>query len=171
MARMARALSYRPVNSLKHVIDAVGTATNVNSTIDLAIQHDTPLTSTPNRVHTGSVVKAIFLKVDVSGRVAYSGTPNVYMYVFKNASNELSPPAVTAVGASAVRKFVIHQEMTMIGALSDGQFPRTMFKGVVVIPKKYQRFGDADKLQLVVAHVDATGTADFCVQCIYKEFF
>ncbi len=170
-------MAYRPVNSLKHVIDTRGTATDVASITDIAFQHDDPLTSVANRIRVGAVVKAIFLRVDVAGRVPYSGTPNIYMLVFKNPGNQLAPPALSGVGISNVRKFVIHQEMMMLSGISTAgagggfQFPRTLFKGVIVIPKRYQRMGDNDKIQVSIGHDDATGTADWCIQCIYKEFF
>ncbi len=74
----------------------------------------------------------------------------------------------------ARRKFVIHQEMKMMSKNSADNFPRTIFKGVVRIPKKYQRFGVDDRLELFMgwgSGVDGAATADICIQGIYKEFF
>jgi len=174
--RNRRALAIRPVSSLKHVIDTSGAVTaGVSATTDLAIQHDTPTTNFNNRIHTGGHVKAVYLKVEVVGTVAYGGVPKVYFIVYKDPSGDLTVPAVDAVGTSARRKFVIHQEMTMITTQSttnDG-FPRTMFKGVILIPKRYQRFGDGDRFRFTIGNSpgEATGSTDWCLQCIYKEFF
>ena len=175
--RNRRALAIRPVSSLKHVVDTSGAVTaGIAATTDLVIQHDDPATTFNNRVHTGAHVKAIFLSVQVVGTTAYSGVPKVYFLVYKDPSGQIpSPPVVDSVGVSAKRKFVIHQEMLMVTTQSttnDG-FPRTMFKGVILIPRRYSRFGDGDRLRFTIgnAPAEATGSTDWCLQCIYKEFF
>ncbi len=180
MARMGRALAYRPINSLKHVVDTSGVVIGgAQSVTDIAVQHDDPLTSVSNRITTGGVVKSIYLRVEVAGAIAYAGVPRVYMFVFKNPGSEVSVPPVDAVGIDKARKFVIHQEMQMQAQQTtsgagggDGTFPRTLFKGVILIPRKYQRFGDGDKLQFVIGNDtgESTGSTQWCLQCIYKEF-
>ncbi len=142
------------------------------STTDLTNTVDLPDALT-NQVHVGSYVKFIYLKVEVVGAIAFAGTPRVYMYVWKNASGDLTFPATSNVGASAVKRYVIHQEMTMVADLLQTDFPRTMFKGVIRIPKGYQRHAIADKLQLVISNAtgESTGSTRFCIQCIYKEFY
>ncbi len=174
--RNRRALAIRPVSSLKHVVDTSGAVTaGVPSITDLIAQHDSPDTIQPARVHTGSHVKAIYLRVEVHGVVGYAGVSRIYFFVYKDASSEIIAPLVDAVGVSTRRKFVIHQEMMMITTQSAGNdaFPRTMFKGVILIPQRYQRFGDADRLRLVIGNAsgESSGQADWCQQCIYKEFF
>jgi len=175
--RSRRALSIRPVSSLKHVIDTSGVViAGANAVTDLAIQNDTPSTGLSNEVHTGSHIKAFFLNVQVAGAVNYGGVPRVYFYIYKDPSSEIIAPPVDAIGASTRRKFVIHQEMMMVSAqdpVATVTFPRTMFKGVVMLPKRYQRFGDADRLRFVIGNStgEATGSTRWCIQCIYKEFF
>ncbi len=176
-----RALRNRPVNSLKHVIDIRSTViAAVPVLTDVAIQNDSPSTAAVNQVHIGSSIKAIFLKVELVGTVPYGGNGVVYMVVYKNPGNQVPAPIVDTVGVSPRRKFVIHQEMTMVGIRStagagggDAVFPRTMFKGVILLPKRYQRFGDDDRLVVVLgnASAEATGRSDVCLQCIYKEYF
>ncbi len=174
MARMSsRALAIRPVNSVKHVIDTSGVVVaGATSTTDLINTVDSPSALT-NQNHVGSSVKFIFLKVEVVGVIAFAGVPRVYMYVWKNASDDLTFPAPDAVGASSNKRFVLHQEMTMVADLLQTDFPRTMFKGVIRIPKKYQRNGITDKLQFVIGNAsgESTGSTRFCIQCIYKEFY
>ncbi len=176
--RTRRALALRPVSSLKHVVDIttalVGTGQIVT---DLAIQKDSPSTSSVNQVHTGSHIKAIFLNVQAILTVTVTtGFPSIYFYILKNPSNEIVPlnMAGDTVGSNQRRKFVIHQEMLMLSKNSADNFPRTMFKGVIKLPQRYQRFGDEDRLQIVAQFsgtVDGGATAQFCIQCIYKEFF
>ena len=46
--------------------------------------------------------------------------------------------------------------------------PRTIFNGVIVIPKGYRRFGPND--ELTVSTLAPGVTTDQCFQCHYKEF-
>ncbi len=174
---MSRALKFRPINSQKHVVDiqagVIGTAVSI---VDLVNTVDAPVSTTSNNVRTGSVVSSIYLKVEATTSITVSsGTPSIYFYVMKNPGNDLTTkPQPDAVGINDLRKFVIHQEMTMLAFNSADAFPRTMFQGVIKIPAKYKRFGQNDKLQLVVGwsgNVDASASAAYCSQCIYKEFF
>ncbi len=179
--RNRRALSLRPVNRLKHVVDTSGSVVaGAVSVTELAIQTDSPSTSSVNQVHIGSHIKAIYLKVELSGSIAYGGVPRVYFVVFKNPGNQLANPVLDAIGVSTIRKYVIHQEMTMVAQQTtsgagggDGTFPRTMFKGVIRIPPRYQRFGDLDKLEFHIGNSpgEATGSTRWCLQAIYQEFF
>ncbi len=97
------------------------------------------------------------------------------MAVIKNPGNEHPNINPSTVGDSDLRKFVIHQEMTMVAetTASTQQIGRTMFQGVIKIPSRYRRFGINDRLTITFALDDAetTGIANVCVQCIYKEFF
>ena len=179
MPRFNRALALRPINQLKHVVDTSGvTSLALPSTTELAVQVDLPSTTAVNQVHVGSAVKAIFLNVQINGSIIYSGIPRVYFLVYKNPGNQVPVPDPSNIGISPRRKFVIHQEMMMVdpvgpAASSPSSFPRTMFKGVILIPKRYQRFGDGDKLTFVIQNAlgETNGQTDWCVQCIYKEFF
>ncbi len=175
MARfMSRAMAVRPVTSIKHVIDTNGALSAGGQSItDVIASVDNPLKTTSNQCATTSVVKSIYLRVEVIGKDSAGGVDNVYMYVFKNPANDLGNPAVDAIGVSDKRKFVIHQEMMMLdfkGTTSG--FPRTLFKGVIKIPRHYQRNGVDDRLQVVLGHRPGEGTqlTEFCLQCIYKEF-
>ncbi len=179
MARFSRALANRPVNSMKHVIDAQSTAIGTTQVVvDLVDAQDNPVTGTISAVHIGAHVRAIWLKIDAITVVGGLATdrPSLYMYVIKNPSNELNLANIPAdqVGVSQRRKFVIHQEMIMLSKDSADNFPRTLMSGVVLIPKKYQRMGVDDKLQVVVqwnSSISVTFEADICLQSIYKEFY
>ncbi len=181
MARYNRALAVRPVNSIKHVVDTSGVVTSTISTTEFASAVDTPARLTqPDEVHNGSVIKWFYAQVETAGSVAYAGVPRVYCMFWKNPGNELVAPSPASVGSSDVRKFVFHQEMQMVAQQTtsgagggDGTFPRTMFKGVIRVPKRYQRMGINDRLSFSIQNEpgESTGTTRFCFQCIYKEFF
>lgn len=173
---MARRFQNRlhPVRAYKHVIDANGGITGATpSTIDLLDSVADP-TDTSNQVATASTVHAIYLRVEVIQVVAAGGVDNIYMIVYKNPGANVTAPAVDAVGASDKKRFVIHQEMLMTGNVNTGSasIPKTLFKGVILIPRGYKRNGFDDKLQLVIGHRtgEATQQSNFCIQCIYKEF-
>ncbi len=166
-----------PVRSIKHVVDStsavIGAAT---VTVDLINTVDDPSRASSNNVANGSRVNAVFLRVEAVHVVDGTGVENLYMIVFKNPSNAFTPPAVDGVGVSDVRRFVIHQEMIMTGTNGStagaANIPRTMFKGVIMIPKHFRRNGIDDSLELIIGHrAGATvQRTDICVQCIYKEF-
>ncbi len=167
-----------PVESLKHVVETNGSVSGSSASVtDVITTVDSPLSANPNQVKKMSTVSSIYLRVEVSGRVAAGGINNIYMMVYKNPAALLTPPSVDNVGTSDRRKYVIHQEMLMLAPVSTSMaaafaFPRTMFNGVIKIPRGYKRNGVKDKLQVILQHRtgEATQTTDFCIECIYKEF-
>jgi len=177
-SRSCRALSIRPVNSVKHIVDTNGAvAAALQSTTDVINTVDSPQTIiNPNQVHVGSNVKAIYLRVEVIGKIGAGGVDNIYMAVVKNPANFFTFPNLDNQGISTRRKYIIHQEMIMTTPqnLSDNiGFPRTLFKGVIVIPNLYQRNGINDRLQVLLQHRtgEVTQTTNFCIESIYKEFY
>ncbi len=170
-----RALRLRPVNSIKHIVETNGAVSAaLQSVTDVINTVDAPVFTSLQNCHVGSNVKALYLRVEVSGRVPAGGIDNIYMGVMKNPANEISViPNLDLVGASDRRKFFIHQEMLMTAPNTNGTFPRTLFKGVILIPRHYQRNGVNDKTQVILQHRsgEATQTTDFCIECIYKEFY
>ncbi len=139
----------------------------VNQTI-LILASDTPDLATTNEVQTGATVNAIYLKVEANNTEAVQGVlANAYMYVGKNPGGNLVLPTPNVVGVSDNKKYVIHQEMVMFQK-AVGSNPRTLFNGVISIPRGYRRFGPLDQLDL---NVFAPGVdMDLCIQCHYKEF-
>ncbi len=132
----------------------------------LVIADDNPDNANVSEVVTGSTVNSIYLKVEVYATNT-AALANAYMYVIKNPGDNLTLVNGNVVGASDIKKFVIHQEMVMMEKNTTGN-PRTLFVGVIKLPRGYRRMGTDDKLQLVLF----TGgtTADFCFQCIFKEY-
>ncbi len=162
-----RNMSIRPVNRIKHVFDfqgavAAGT-TDVRTIINTV---DAPVLASSNQVETGSIVNAIYLKVEVVA-TSSAALPNVYMIIGKNPGGNLTLPAPNLVGVNDNKKYVIHQEMLMMQQQTNSN-PRTLFNGVIVIPKGYRRNGPNDTLTISVL---APGiTINYCVQSHYKEF-
>ncbi len=161
---------FRPINSLKHVVDIQGaTVAGTNTRTALIDTVDNPVITSPTGVATGSVVKSMFLNVQVSATET-SALANVYMYVSKNPGTAItlaSYPLGNAVGASDLRKLIFHQEMIMTEKNTTA-IPRTLFKGVLKIPKHMQRNGADDQISITIFSPGVI--FEFCVQCIYKEF-
>lgn len=172
MARFNRSL--RPVQSVKHIVDTNGGITGgTPSVTDVIVTRDTPAAATTNECAVGSTVHAIFLNVQVVPIIAAGGVNNIYMIVYKNPGSSIPAPNVDSVGTSDDRRRVLHQEMLMLGNGNiDTNISRTLFKGVVRLPRSIKRNGILDKLQVVVGHraAEQTQSSDFCLECIYKEF-
>ncbi len=159
MARM------RPViHSRKEIVDStlLGVTGGVVSNV-LVADAINDYTGLVGQVETGSVIKSIYLFVQILPSA--TGTANVDFYVIKRP-NGITDPVPGAVGGTSARKYVLHEEKGIPGNASDGAYPLT-FKGVVRIPKGRQRMGEGDDIRIVLR-----GTDDYnaCVKCIYKVF-
>ncbi len=170
MGRRYSNMSLRPVHRIKHVVDAEGgTTAGVVSVIPLIATVDAPVIGSPTQVETGSKTNGIYLRVEIL-HSSGAGRSNAYLMIFKNPGGNLtsSRPLPNAVGGNDAKKYVIHQEMIMMnGDAGNGQ-PRTLFNGVIKIPKGYIRNGPGDQLECII--LTPTVLGDFCLQCHYKEF-
>ncbi len=161
------ALRLRPVNSVKHIVDIQGGLVAGTQTNNFVIRSvESPTSANVSDVEWGSTVSSIFLNVQVASGGS-AALANVYMIVWKNPGGNLTDPAANAVGSNDNRKYVIHQEMTMSEKNATG-IPRTLFKGVIRIPRGYKRFGQNDQLRISLLSPGVN--FDFCIQCIYKAY-
>ncbi len=169
MARFRTRNSLRPINRIKHVVDVQAAAVpGTGVTHFLVDTTDTPTLAATTEVETGSTVNAIYLKMEVTRTGTTSDVlANVYMLVGKNPGGNLTLPEPNVVGGNDNKKYVIHQEMIMLQGFNASN-PRTLFNGVIVLPRHYRRFGPDDRLQLRVLSPGVN--IDYCIQCHYKEF-
>ncbi len=163
MARFRRDL--RPVNSVKNIVDStlltVGAA--VVSTVELASAVNDYAGGVID-VPIGAKISSIYLFVQIQQQAVNS---NVDWYIFKNPGNQIAAPAVPgATGGNTMRKFILHEEKGIPGPVNNGSPPLT-FKGVIKIPRIYQRWGEADRLTL---RLRGAAAYDACVKCIYKFY-
>ncbi len=165
--RRGRGNALRPVNRIKHVVDLQqGIVLNVQTTNTLIKADDTPTLAETQSVQTGSIVNGIYLNVEAYATTA-AALANIYMIITKNPGNNIITPVPNAVGANDNKRFVIHQEMKMLEQSVNGN-PRTIFNGVIVIPRGYRRFGPGDVLS--VSYFAPGVNTSVCHQCHYKEF-
>ncbi len=160
----------RPINSRKHIVDIQGgLVAGTQTSNDLILTVDAPVLANVTEVSPGSTVNSIFLNVQVSG-IGSGALSNVYMFVWKNPGSNIAAaqiPNGNVVGASDLKKLVFHQEMIMTEKDTTA-IPRTLFKGVLKLPRHMRRFGYNDEVRI---ELFSPGVAyEFCVQCIYKEF-
>ncbi len=162
-------MAIRPVNRIKHVFDSTASIiANTSLPVDIAVATDTadPLVATD--VQVGAKVNGLYLRVEVAtDDIATDAIPNVYMALYKSPANLAGNIQPNQVGASTNKRFVFHQEMVMLEN-SNGGNPRTLFNGVLAIPKGMRRFASADRLRMTILapQVDIK----LCVQAHYKEF-
>ncbi len=171
MARFNRGMALRPVHRIKHVVDSVSVlAKNTALPIILISSVDAPVIGNTSEVETGSKVNGIYLRVEAaSNDVADPGIiPNVYLAVMKNPANAITAPAINAVGISSVKKYIIHQEMVMLENSGQGGNSKTIFNGVIKIPRGYIRNGPFDRLNVIILSPQLDIVV--CIQCHYKEF-
>ncbi len=167
--RSRSSLRLRPVNRIKHVVDIQAALSAGGNRIEvLADATDTPTLGVNNSVETACTINGIYLKVEATRTGTTSDVlANFYLTVGKNPGNNLTLPLPNVVGINDNKKYVIHQEMVMLQGTNAGN-PRTVFNGVVVLPRGYRRFGPDDRLEL---HLLTPGVnVNYCVQCHYKEF-
>ncbi len=164
---MARFRKYlHPVNTKKHVVDIQGgLVLAVQQNLILADAVDAPVLANAPDVAVASYVRSLFLNVQVAA-TSTAALANIYMIVYKNPSNAIPAPAANGVGVSDNKKLVFHQEMIMTEKNTTA-IPRTLFKGVLKLPRHMQRMGQDDVIGISLL---APGVNyDFCIQCIYKE--
>ncbi len=159
----------RPVHRIKHVVDlqfAVAAGATVGQVLIKAV--DAPVLANTTEVETGSTVNGIYLKVEISRTGTTSDVlSNFYLAIMKNPGFNIADAPPKAVGSFDDKRYVIHQEMVMTQG-NNASNPRTVFNGVIVIPRGYRRFGPNDQLRAIF---EAPGTnMNVCFQCHYKEF-
>ncbi len=165
--RYNRGNALRPVHRIKHVIDNQGgLVLNVAQVIELVSTKDAPVLANTTEVETGSKVNGIYLKVEAYATTA-GALANFYLAVTKNPGNNISFPNPNAIGSSDNKRFVIHQEMVMLEQSVNGN-PRTVFNGVIAIPRGYRRMGPDDKVHVILFSPGVN--TSFCFQAHYKEF-
>ncbi len=164
----SRSNRLRPVNRIKHVVDKQwSTAAATVEVTNLAAATDTPTLAANASVETGCTINGIYLRVEVVNTGVTGVLANAYMIITKNPGGNLTMPVPNAVGINDNKRYVIHQEMVMLQMI-DNSNPRTLFNGVVVIPKGYRRFAPNDTLELRVFSPGVELNA--CMQVHYKEF-
>ncbi len=169
MARFRSRMALRPINRIKHVVDSSATVMGgAPGIFTVAIATDTPTLAGTNSVETGSKINGFYIRVEIAANETIADAiPNCYFMLWKNPGGNLTRPVANSVGGNDNKNKVIHQEMSMLENVKGGN-ARTLFNGVIVIPKGMRRMAPNDLWELIVL-CPALDTAQ-CLQAHYKEF-
>ncbi len=172
MARFQRGRSLRPVNSIKHVIDAEGTLLQTGATsttpICVAVPNVDTATFKPGDVRVGATVNGFFLSIFVLGASGAGIGAPINWYIIK-LHDQQSGPGPGSTGVSMLRNQIFHEEKGLGGSI-DGT--PMAFKGVIAVPKSMRRMREGDQFQIVMnVSAAASGDASFCIKAIFKSYF
>ncbi len=164
-----RAMSLRPVNSIKNYHTKSGSLTGAGSTSEiLAKAVNNPVNTVTTDVSQGCNIKAIYFTMDVCG-LAGAGTLNIAdMYMMKNPGANLTPPDPIGYGGSNEKKFIFKTWRAMIMRNQDGNVPYH-WEGWIPIPKRYQRMGTDDTI-IWQSQSTPSVTGHFSISALYKWF-
>ncbi len=166
--RNRRAMSLRPVNSMKNVVENFETVTTTTQNSIIARAKDTAATSVKEDVTKGCVIKSSWCSFDVCGTGTSGTIQKTGIYIIKNPGNNLTVPGVFTVGTSNEKKFIFKQWQFMTMRNQDGN-PPFHWEGWIKIPRRYQRMATDDRLLLVWENDNLTG--HLTSQFIYKWYF
>ncbi len=132
----------------------------------IAFASDTPDLGTAAECETGSTIRSFFETIEVNNTGVTGILANCYAMWFKNPGGNLTFPNPNGVGIDDNKKYIFHQEMIML-QMVDNSNPRTLFKGVIKIPKHMQRMAPNDTIivRIFSPGIEITG----CIQDHYKE--
>ncbi len=166
--QFSRKLRLVTVNSEKHVVDKVE-ALSTTTTLSLVAKAVTaPSNTVTTDCHRGGQIKAIWVSLDFCGLGASGANNRAIVYLIKNPGDNLTEPAPLATGSSNEKKFIFKMWSQMVMRNQDGN-PPYHWEGWVKVPKRYQRMGTDDTIQLVSGMSAETG--HLFVNFIYKEYF
>ncbi len=158
----------RPViNSIKNVVDVTATTSATTTARTIVLAKATPVNTNQSEVINGCIIKAIWVSFDVCGIAASGVLQRTALYIIKNPGANLTGPGALVVGTSNEKKFIFRQWQYMTMRNQDGNNPNH-WEGWLRIPKRYQRFGTDDKLDIVF-NTDSGG-GHFSAQFIYKWY-
>ncbi len=156
------------INSIKNSVGNQGGMTTTETAVEIAKAVDTPVSATgPTEVSQGSIIKAIYCILDVCGLAGTGVLQRTGCYIIKNPGANLTIPSVFSVGTSNEKKFIFKEWQFMTMLVTEGINPNH-WEGWIKIPKRYQRMGTDDVLQLV--HEVSGATGHITTKFIYKWF-
>ncbi len=155
------------INSIKNVVDSTISTGTATQTVIIAKAVNSPASTTSTDVSNGCIIKAIWCNIDVCGLAATGVLQRTALYIAKNPGDNLTEPAPFSVGTSNEKKFVFKQWQAMTMRNQDGNVPYH-WEGWLKVPKRYQRMGTDDTMNITMATSTAAG--HFSGQFIYKWY-
>jgi len=164
-----RALSLRPVVSLKHENTWSNLIQDASTTIQVDIIEAVENPIAADEVDIGSIVKSVFFETNLNG-VDNSGATSVFHWYIMKVPAGLGA-SVPSTYNTDTKKWILHRGMEMLPAIPIGSGGTVQTKRIFVVklPPRIRRFDDGDKL--VLRYVNTSASAiNYCGIAIYKEF-
>jgi len=164
-----RALSLRPVTTLKHEVTWSNLGQDASTTVQVDLIEGVENPISADEVDIGSIVKSIFLETNLNG-VDNSGAVQVFHWYVMKIPAGLGA-SVPSTYNTDTKKWILHRGMEMLPAipLGSGGTVQTKRIFVVKLPPRIRRFDDGDKLVLRYVSTSASNL-NYCGIGIYKEF-
>lgn len=169
-SRHLHRLIHRSLAKYKHVVDVTTLATDFSGgvqTTDIILSTDNPVIgNTTNVMARARVMLLTSIEISFYTTKVIPADQIYDSYILFNPQATLTPVSPRGVGSSNLKSYVIWQGHVV----HVGGNPASKWTGKIRIPRKYQRFMNADKLQFVFISTRANGATDnFIFKCIYKE--
>ncbi len=158
------------IHSEKNVVDNLTAGVIATKTVvEVAKSVNAADNTVAPEVTRGSHVKAIWAELTfrpiAESAVGISTTIDAYM--FKNPGFNLTSPNPGTTGTSNEKKFVFKEWRSLIGPHTLGNLPYK-WSGWIRIPKRYQRMGTDDKIQMIFLFTGVAGIS--CSKFLYKWY-
>ncbi len=160
------------ITSVKHVIDSEGQLTGGAVSITEIAKVVTARSATFNPLESviGESIYGIFLSIFIIGATGAPLNGSINWFIGKSRSGQSSVtnfPDPGNTGTSNVRNQIFHEEKGLAGS---GDGTAMAFKGVIKVPKGFQRMREGDSMFIKINSQDGTNDAQFCIKAIYKSF-
>ncbi len=163
---MARGRGMRAVvNSYKNVIDTSGglSAATVSLTVvGVAVAPGT-LVTTSNQIPIGGRVTSIYYSLYIYSDAIETTSPLVDIFWWKRVADSDTIPVPGQTGTSINKRWIFHEEKGLSGNRTTGM--PMVIKGVIKIPRAYQRFANGDDFEMRILSPVA---GFFCAKHIYR---
>ncbi len=159
-------MGLRPINSVKNVLDSSG---GIVATTVLSVPIATAVDAYAGgavEVPIGAKVFSFYLSVFIESDAAEGVSNLVDWHIAVVPSGLAGLPNPGSTGGNALRKFIIHEEKGLAG-FNDHKGLPMIFKGVIKLPRGYQRMSDG--MQILFRAFSPTAGL-FCIKAIYKFY-
>ncbi len=150
-----------------NLLESGGTVRNVV----IAEAVDDVQVGSTNQVRTGYLVQAINFDINLNHEGNITAVLDWYFIkdagAFISTSVGLTSPALTGLVTDDQRKFRLLEGMEMPAGINNSQANK--LKGLLLIPKIYQRMGKADRILFVYVSSAAANAVDACGKFVYKS--
>lgn len=166
----ARLKALQVKTKVKHIVDSTNLAADLSTTQNIILVQgvDNPILANTYQVATDSLVHNIILQVNFHN--LQTNTTNVVRVdwcLFYNPKGQTATmPDPTTLGSNTLKDNVFKTGMEMVNNTNV-----VMLKGVIKIPKKWQKIGRDDEIRFVYRFSGSTGNTDsVCLHALYREY-